>query len=494
MIIEMKSLGSQCRALLKIDAARPAIQFEGQWTTWAEISDLADDLSAAFEMAGAPRHAAVTLIARNRPEILSAFVALLAQERCVRMVYPFQSPNAIAANIERLGSPLVLLAEQDLTPEIATNLDENGMAGIIISGMSVRSIGRVRPNRADDPNAEPRVEVLTSGTTGPPKHFPISYEIIARLSGGEGLVNPGADEDTDPPLLFSLPLGNVSGIYCAAASILRGRRTILLDRFTLDAWLDYINFYQPAIVSAPPAAIGMILEANLPKDALGRCYYFTTGAAPLDPTVHRVFEERYGIPVLQSYGATEFGGPVARMTPLLYETFGKKKFGSVGRPMQGVRLRVVDPESGAELPKGGEGILEVVSPRMGAEWIRTSDLAAIDADGFLWLRGRADGAIMRGGFKLLPETIESALMLHSAITACSVVGIADERLYQVPAAAVQLKAGAMQPAEEDLERHLRRQILATHIPARWIFVETMPRTASMKVDRGAVRALFEETS
>ena len=129
------------------------------------------------------------------------------------------------------------------------------------------------------------------------------------------------------------------------------------------------------------------------------------------------------------------------MTPQLYAEWGQKKFGSVGRPFAGAQLRVVDPETGVVLPPGKEGLLEVISPRIGPNWIRTSDIVILDEDGFLFHKGRADGAIMRGGFKLLPDTIERALKLHNAVSAAGVTGVADKRLGQVPAAAIQLKPG-----------------------------------------------------
>lgn len=116
----------------------------------------------------------------------------------------------------------------------------------------------------------------------------------------------------------------------------------------------------------------------------------------------------------------------------------------------------------------------------------------IDADGFLFHRGRADGAIIRGGFKLLPETIERAPLLHPAVAAAAVVGLADQRLGQVPAAVVQLTPGAAQAGVAELEAHLRGHVPATHIPVAWRFVEGVPRTPmSFKVDRPAVRQLFE---
>jgi acyl-coenzyme A synthetase/AMP-(fatty) acid ligase/ferredoxin len=234
----------------------------------------------------------------------------------------------------------------------------------------------------------------------------------------------------------------------------------------------------------------MVLDANIPPEDLASIRLLSTGAAPLDPGVQRAFEERYGIPILLSYGATEFAGPVAAMTADLHAQWGKRKFGSVGRALPGAQLRVIDPDTGEVLPAGGEGILEVISPRMGPDWIRTSDIAVIDADGFLFHRGRADGAIMRGGFKVLPETIERALVSHPAISAAAVVGITDSRLGQVPAAAMQLTPGAIAPTVQELEAHLREQILATHIPVAWCLVRELPRNAAMKTDRVAVGRLF----
>jgi acyl-CoA synthetase (AMP-forming)/AMP-acid ligase II len=153
---------------------------------------------------------------------------------------------------------------------------------------------------------------------------------------------------------------------------------------------------------------------------------------------------------------------------------------------------VIDPETQAVLPPGTQGILEVISPRIGPDWIRTADVGVIDADGFLFLLGRLDGAIMRGGFKLLPETIERALLLHPKISAANVVGVPDRRLGQVPAAAFTIKPGFEPPTSAELEAHLREHVPATHIPVLWRFVEEIPKTPSFKIDRPALRRLFEE--
>ena len=188
---------------------------------------------------------------------------------------------------------------------------------------------------------------------------------------------------------------------------------------------------------------------------------------------------------------TEFAGPVACMTAELHAEWGRKKLGTVGRAMPGAQLQVVEVDTGRILPPDEEGLLEVISPRLGPDWIRTSDMAMIDSDGFLFLRGRADGAIMRGGFKILPESIERALMQHPDIAETAVTGITDARLGQVPAAAIRLKPGATRPRVAELESHLRDHLLATHIPAKWLFCKDLPRTPSLKIDRSALQALFE---
>ena len=287
------------------------------------------------------------------------------------------------------------------------------------------------------------------------------------------------------------PVSNISGLYSTLPPLLMGQRVLLLDRFTVAGWHDHLLRFRPRMSGLPPAGVQMVLDANIPPEDLTCLQAIGTGAAPLDPGVKRAFEDRYSVPVLLSYGATEFGGPVTRMTPELQGAWGEKKFGTVGRALPGIKLRVIDPDTGTELPPGGEGVLEVVVPRIGPHWIRTSDFVQIDEDGFLFVLGRIDGAIIRGGFKILPATIEHALLQHPAISATAVVGIPDHRLGQVPAAAVECTPGVDTPTSSDVEAYLRELVPATHIPVAWNFVDTLPRTPSMKVDQPAVRQLFE---
>ena len=478
--------------------SRQALEYEHRWYSWGELRQVADALGAALDACRANPGGVVALVARNRPSAIAAFLGLLERGANIRMVYPFQSSASLARQLATLQVVAVVADREDLGEPVASALHKRGVPMIALAdeAMSATALDHEAP-RADvahsDDGAPCRVEILTSGTTGPPKPFAISHEDIARHIVASSAIPPelrGATADL-PPALLMFPVGNISGLYSALPPLLAGQRGILLERFTVAGWHDHLLRFRPPVSGMPPAGVQMILDAGIPPEDLACLTAIGTGAAPLDPGVKRAFEERYGVPILMSYGATEFGGPVTRMTPELQAEWGEKKFGSVGRAIPGVQLRVVDPESGAELPPGSEGILEVVSPRIGPQWIRTSDIVVLDGDGFLFHRGRADGAIMRGGFKLLPAVIEQALLAHPAISQACVVGVPDARLGQVPGAVIEFSPGVTPPDLTGVEAHLRARLPATHIPAAWRIVAALPRTPSMKVDMPAVRALYE---
>ena len=140
-----------------------------------------------------------------------------------------------------------------------------------------------------------------------------------------------------------------------------------------------------------------------------------------------------------------------------------------------------------------QGLLEVKPGQLGAdaEWMRTTDLARIDADGFLWILGRADQAIIRGGFKVMPDDVRTALEGHPAVRGAAVVGRPDERLGETPVAMVELRAGATAQAG-DLVDYLRTRLARYEIPTDIAIVDAIPRTASGKPDLTAVGDHFRD--
>ena len=135
------------------------------------------------------------------------------------------------------------------------------------------------------------------------------------------------------------------------------------------------------------------------------------------------------------------------------------------------------------MPLGKVGVLEVQVYRIGPDWMRTSDLASVDADNFLYFHGRADDAINRGGFKIVPSVIADALRRHPAVGDVAVVALPDERLGEVPVAAVELRPGALTAALEGdaLLDFARAELVAYQVPTEIKVVKTLPRTPSFKV-------------
>lgn len=491
-------LAEMVRLALHRDAAVPAIEFEGRWHNWGELRLQAERVVELLDRSGIAADAPLAFVPRNRPSSIAALLGLLATGRTVRMIYAFQSAEAIAREIRRLLPAAVIVDAMDLADPIVTALAADGIAGIVLGDDSINPIegaelahgGALRRKGPE----EPLIEILTSGTTGPPKQFPIRHRMIAENLVGSAALEPQAQAAAAllPPYLLYFPLGNISGIYSTIPTLIRGQRASLLDRFSVAEWNAFILRHRPAHSGIPPTAMRALLDANIPATDLSSIKAMGVGAAPLDPALQRAFEDRYGIPILLSYGATEFGGPVCAWSPELHAIWGRSKLGSVGRPILGAQLRVVDADSGDELPPDLEGRLQVIAPRIGPDWISTADIGMIDADGFLFLRGRADGAIMRGGFKILPETIERALLQHPAVAEVAVVDVPDERLGQVPGAVICLTEALSDIGRDILEAHLRSILPATHIPVHWHFCKTLPFNASMKIDCSAIRRIFND--
>ncbi|TYC89589.1 class I adenylate-forming enzyme family protein [Novosphingobium sp. BW1] len=484
-----EDLAALCRHTLAQDG--PAVRFEGQWTSKAQIRAVASGVEAALDAAGVPPGAPVAFAPRNSPASLAAFLPLLAQQRRVRMLYPFQSPEALAARMAECDVAALVMERHDFAPAVLRALSTAGIAGIALDPGGAAMVGTRGQARSalSCVASAPALEILTSGTTGPPKPFAIGYDVVlGYVRQAEALAGTRTGP-TAPPLLC-FPLSNISGLYSLAMSFLCGERVILLERFSVAAWRDYVAEFRPPAGGGPPAALAMILEAQIPREDLASLRSFSTGAAPVDPAVRARFESTYGIPVLQTYGATEFGGPVTALSLDLLRTYGADKAASVGRPFGRAEIRIRREEDGALAAAGEVGRVEVISPRMGPEWIVTSDLGSLDADGFLTLFGRADGAIQRGGFKIVPERVEQVLLAHPEVAEVAVVGVPEPRLHEVPGALVVPRDPDRPPEARVLNAHVRAHLPATHVPVHWRFAGALPRTVSFKTDRGAVRALL----
>jgi long-chain acyl-CoA synthetase len=252
-----------------------------------------------------------------------------------------------------------------------------------------------------------------------------------------------------------------------------------------------VRLYRPEVLSVQPVGLRMILEPDVPPDALSSLMCIVSGASHLDPQLQDRFERYYGLRAFGAYGATEFCGSIVVWTDALYDTFRECKRGSVGRPIRGAQIQISDRDTGAVLQAGAGGLIEAKVDRVEPHWIRTTDLGYLDNDGFLFITGRADNAINRGGYKIVPDEVVEALLRHPAVLNAAVVGIPHGRLGKVPVAAIEVKAGHLEPSEEELRDFLRSYLLNYQIPKRVKCVSSLPRNASLKIMTLGVRESFQ---
>lgn len=496
------NIADRIRDVFAIDGQANALEYGGNWHSWADLDALMARIDAALDAAGVGKGMPVGVVTRNRPAHVATYLALILAGRTIVTLNPMQPSAVVAEDLASLGLSAVIADVEDWDDALVAAARDSGAAGLSLrqSGLPavdhVPGLGQVGtgPFRAPVPGVI--AEMLTSGTTGKPKRIQIHADPF--LKSLEAGVWSSKDKAGAPlrlkrsPSILYVPILHISGFYRCIFAFFEGRPTVLIDKFSVKAWRDAVVTYRPKIIGLPPTALRMVLDADLPRADLESLMAVTVGTAPLDIATRMAFEQRYGVPVLCNYGATEFLGPVATWTLADHKQFGTEKIGSVGRATRGTEFRVVDQDSGDLLGTGATGLLEVRSNRFGedAEWVRTTDLASIDSDGFLFIHGRSDAAIIRGGFKVLPEAVAEVLQRHPAVREAAVAGLPDQRLGAVPVAAVELVEGG-EACETGLLDFARQHLTAYQVPVSLKIVGELPRTPSMKVALPAIRALFE---
>jgi len=493
-------LADRIRGVLNGDPTAPAFEQDGGWFKWGEVGRIAARLDDLLRAQGIGENRAVGLIGRNLPAPSSALLGLLATRRCVVPLNPYQSHEGLVLNASAANLAAIVAEPPDFEGgTLRAAAAEHGFATIVLEGNDPSSIKLVDSLRAAELADIPNCALLlsTSGTTGTPKRIPIRYDTLGasmvdsrQSSLDSGDVDlPGPQQ---PPLIQHSPMVHIAGALSVTRAGWEGRPLVMLKKFNAPDWIDAVRRHRPTAASLPPTMMRAVVNENPPPEALASLIGVWSGASPVDMAVLHEFERRYDVIVMGSYGATEFAGQVAWGSLADREKYGNSKDRSVGRfHPPGVFARVVDPESGQILPLGEIGILEVQVAKIGPEWMRTSDRMSIDADNFLYFEGRADDAINRGGFKIVPTIIADALRRHPSVGDVAVIGVPDKRLGEVPVAAVELKAGAQTTERQALLDFAKSNLIAYQVPTEIKIVASLPRTPSFKIDRNAVKALFD---
>lgn len=335
---------------------------------------------------------------------------------------------------------------------------------------------------------------FTSGTTGRPKPVPLRHatvldlidRLLANLRGRKVAKRYG------PPMpnLVPVSLSLWAGIYQILFAFRAGAGVVLMERFTSDSFARLVNRYEIKSTVLPPAALTMLAQDDTVTD-LRPLRIVRSITAPLSPVQARRFKQKFDVIVLNSYGQTELGGEVVGWSTADAREHGEAKLGSVGRPLAGIDVEVVDDEIMVRTPTTAARKIDAAfHDRLTDDgWFHTGDLGWFDDDGFLWLDGRVSDMINRGGLKVFPGQVEDVLVASPGVRDAAVVGIADERLGEVPWAFVVRTDEAL--TDNELLAWCRERLTPYRVPVRVLFVDELPRNEVGKVVKRELAALAD---
>ncbi len=304
-------LSRRIRQMVALDPGAPALFFDGLTFPWSFYSDAVADLATL--LAAHPAARRVGIVLRNRPGPLAALIATLGTGREVVTLSPHLGDIGLERDIVDLA-PDVIVAEDEDWARDAVLVSSKAVGAIALRTGADRGLAAQPVSWSPSPSLrDPRdvaVLMMTSGTTGRPKRVELTYDRMTAAFRAAGLV---FDEAHEPRLrsrtdILWASLAHISGLYFAVAHVVEGRSVALLEKFEVGAWVELVSRHRPGYVRLAPTALRMVLQAEVPAETFASVRAVGSGTAPLPPELAEAFEERYGIPVLGTYGATEFAG------------------------------------------------------------------------------------------------------------------------------------------------------------------------------------------
>lgn len=349
------------------------------------------------------------------------------------------------------------------------------------------------------------VLLFTSGTTGEPKAAVLRHKhMVSYILGSVEFASATEDEAA----LVCVPPYHIAGITAVLSSVYSGRRVVQLANFTADAWVELARSERITTAFVVPTMLARIIDslegqssADMPHLA---SLSYGGGKMPLS-VLERAMELFPETDFTNAYGLTETSSTISILGPEEHreamtsdDFYVRRRLVSVGVPLPGVEIEIRDPE-GNPLPADDSGEIYVRGEQVSGEyrglgslideegWFPTRDRGYTDTEGYLFLEGRADDVIVRGGENLSPGEIEDVLLQHEAVADVAVVGIPDEQWGEAVAAVIVLKQG-MQATEDELKHWVKDEMRSSRVPHVIHFKDELPYTATGKLLRREIRS------
>jgi acyl-CoA synthetase (AMP-forming)/AMP-acid ligase II len=346
---------------------------------------------------------------------------------------------------------------------------------------------------AEDTDA-PAVLLFTSGTSGDPKVAVLRHDnLTSYILGTVDFMGADPDEAT----LMSVPPYHVAGIAGLLSAVYGGRRVVQLPAFDPGAWVDLAEAESVTHAMVVPTMLSRILEVlgQRPDVKLARLRHLSYGGGRMAlPVIESAVRRLPHVGFVNAYGLTETSSTIAVLGPEDHqEAIGsddpavRRRLGSVGRPLPGLEVDIRDGEIWVRGDQVSGEYLGVGSVRDADGWFPTKDGGWIDDGGYLYVEGRLDDVIVRGGENISPGEVEDALLAHPAVADCAVVGVPDDDWGEVVAAVVVPAAGA-QPDAADLQEWVRGRLRSSKTPARIELRDELPYNDNGKLLRRQLRA------
>ncbi|MCV7345881.1 class I adenylate-forming enzyme family protein [Mycolicibacterium rhodesiae] len=472
------------------DAERVGVVSDDQRLTVGELSTLADGGAGVISSRGAGSVVYVGLGGVMLP------LLIFASARAARAFTPLNyrlSAEALADLIDRLPDPLIVF-DADYADVVA------GAGAARIESREFLAAAATAEPVAEFPDPDDIAVVLfTSGTTSRPKAVELSHNNLT--SYVTGTVEFASAEPGDAALIC-VPPYHIAGVSAALSNLYAGRKMVYLRKFDAREWIRLASTEAVTSATVVPTMLDRIiteLETNpTPLPSLRSLAY--GGSKVALPLVRKALELLPAVGFVNAYGLTETSSTIAVLGPddhraahAAADESARKRLGSVGRPVPGIEVQiraddgtVLGPEEIGELYVRGDQVsgryAEIGSVLDAHGWFPTKDVAYLDADGYLFIGGRSDDTIIRGGENIAPAEVEDVLVEHPHVRDVAVVGVEDDEWGQIMVAVV-VPVADITPDPEDLRAHVRTQLRGSRTPDRVVFRHELPTTPTGKVLR-----------